>query len=494
MKAYKITIFIFSCIALLALLSGVFPKEGIPIGQDTVLEFASLNSYIGLSNHTATQDTALSQDTVPLIVEQVLTKEDSMQMYLSQIEMLQLPYLNPTDSNPKTDWTYLDAFYSALDNTDSTNINIVHYGDSQLEGDRISQTLRKALQQQYGGGGVGLLPFFPTIGSMTMSEQTEPEPTTKYMVYGSPSLRRPESKQYGPMGQVAIINGNYKSLFYPATKKANRFEAQYYNQILVLAKTDSVCHITANKKTVTLSASDTMQIVRFNLPDSTTNTQVTVNGQADIYGYRMQCKQGVTIDNIPLRGCSGTIFTMIDSKQLKSYFSATNTKLIILQFGGNSVPYIKTRKQIDTYVGQLTNQVKYLQRLAPDTKMIFIGPSDMTTKRQGEWVTYPLLRELDDALMLSMRQNEVVYWSMFRAMGGEGGMIKWVQAGLAGDDYIHFSRKGATRMGEMLTEVLLAGREYYQYRLKKQLETEKLETEQKFLQTDSINISTSIAQ
>lgn len=486
MKPYKITIFIFSCIALLAVLAGVFPKDGIRINDDTIIEFASLNSYIGISDHSpSVPDTLAQQDTVPQEKEIILTKEDSMQLYLNDLQKIQLPFVNSTDSNVQIDWAYLDAFYESLVNADSTCVNIVHYGDSQLEGDRISQTLRMALQKQYGGGGVGLLPFFPTIGSMTMSEQTEPEPTTRYMVYGAQSLRRPQSKHYGPMGQVAVVNGTYKSLFYPATKKANRFEAQYYNRFLVLAKTDSVCTITVNKQKKQLTPSDDMQILCFYLTDSTTNLQATVEGKADMYGYRMQCEKGITVDNIPLRGCSGTIFTMIDPQQLKSYFKQTNTKLIILQFGGNSVPYIKSGKQIDTYVNQLTTQVKYLKKLAPDAKMLFIGPSDMTTKKQGERITYPLLPDLDNRLMLAMRQNGVAYWSMFQAMGGQGGMIKWVQDGLAGNDYIHFSRKGATKMGEMLTEVLLAGQEYYLYRLKKQLEAERLEAEQINLQTDS---------
>ena len=40
----------------------------------------------------------------------------------------------------------------------SENCRIIHYGDSQLEGDRISGYLRNRLQQLYGGSGLGFIP------------------------------------------------------------------------------------------------------------------------------------------------------------------------------------------------------------------------------------------------------------------------------------------------------------------------------------------------
>ena len=40
-------------------------------------------------------------------------------------------------------------------------------------------------------------------------------------------------------------------------------------------------------------------------------------------------------------------------------------------------------------------------------------------------------------------ENGAAYWDMYRVMGGEGAMRKWVKQSppLAGADYIHFSRK-----------------------------------------------------
>ena len=39
-------------------------------------------------------------------------------------------------------------------------------------------------------------------------------------------------------------------------------------------------------------------------------------------------------------------------------------------------------------------------------------------------------------------------------MGGENSMIAWVNHGLAGSDYIHFTTKGAEKIGNILTNSL----------------------------------------
>ena len=51
------------------------------------------------------------------------------------------------------------AFITQLrESLESDNCRIIHYGDSQLEGDRISGYLRNRLQGIYGGSGPGFIP------------------------------------------------------------------------------------------------------------------------------------------------------------------------------------------------------------------------------------------------------------------------------------------------------------------------------------------------
>ena len=58
----------------------------------------------------------------------------------------------------------------------------------------------------------------------------------------------------------------------------------------------------------------------------------------DIYGISLDCKKGVAVDNIALRGSSGTEFTQMDKEYLKQQLKGLNVGLIIFQFGLNVVP------------------------------------------------------------------------------------------------------------------------------------------------------------
>ena len=50
-----------------------------------------------------------------------------------------------------------------LKNTGKGKIRIAYFGDSMIEGDLITQTLRKLLQQEFGGQGVGFLPMHSNV-------------------------------------------------------------------------------------------------------------------------------------------------------------------------------------------------------------------------------------------------------------------------------------------------------------------------------------------
>src|SRR5271157_100518 len=62
---------------------------------------------------------------------------------------------------PGNDKTILYPFFREL--SESLNnkqaIHILHYGDSQLEGDRITDYLRSRFQTEFGGSGPGILPI-----------------------------------------------------------------------------------------------------------------------------------------------------------------------------------------------------------------------------------------------------------------------------------------------------------------------------------------------
>ena len=83
-----------------------------------------------------------------------------------------------------------------------------------------------------------------------------------------------------------------------------------------------------------------------------------MSGEALIHGFMVDGgSTGIQFDNAAMRGCSGTIFTNINSESLRNYYTQNSVPLIIMQFGGNRVPYTKTDKAITSYCEQLTRQI-----------------------------------------------------------------------------------------------------------------------------------------
>lgn len=356
---------------------------------------------------------------------------------------------------------FLSVFYESLQQADSMPIRVVHYGDSQIEGDRITMQVRRACQQQYGGGGVGLIPLHQTISMRTVSQTTimngevqqTGEGPKRYMIYGPKSNRLPNGKgaNYGPMGHVAymddslVVGSEDINVQIKPTGKDKHPES-YFNRVRILQSGDI---------TTTVHSSFIKNDNVYAIADSTSYLRIDFKGKGEVYGISLENDHGVTVDNIPMRGCAGTIFTSLSSKQLKDYFSQTSTRLIIMQFGGNVMPYTDQEKEVTQYVRRIRNQVQLMKRLAPNSSILFVGPSDMIERKSGQLRTYAMLPFMEQSLRKMAIEEQIGYFSIFEAMGGEGGMIRWKEQGLAGSDYVHFTRKGADKVGELLAQWLL---------------------------------------
>ena len=71
-----------------------------------------------------------------------------------------------------------------------------------------------------------------------------------------------------------------------------------------------------------------------------------------------------------------------------------------------------------------------------------------------------------DSLRHAVLNAGAAYWDLYSVMGGHNSMVQWVNAQppLAASDYVHFSRGGAERIGDMLCKSLMLYYDYYKWR------------------------------
>ena len=457
MRPRHIAYIIWTVIALLGVVCMFVPDGGWYIGKWN-LRFPTLAEALDLKEDSIADvdleilsDSLLAEaDTVSVLPTDSLIQQDTLATQDSVPQKPQpiIPEVNVVHTDSRA---CLAAFYAALDSASSKPVRVVHYGDSQIEEDRITNILREKWQKQYGGGGVGLIPLHQTIPTRTIRQklaingvvQTTQKGPKRYIVYGPKSMRLTDSDDYGVMGQVAVMDstlvpGSDSVVLHVEPLDKKRKPHNYFNRVRILADSS-----------LTFSLSP--------LADSTTHCDIVLQGTGNVYGVSLETPIGVIVDNIPMRGCSGNIFTKIDSVQLSDFYRESNTRLIILQFGGNMIPQTENPSTISGYVrSTMRQQVRYLRACAPKASILFIGPSDMSTNIDGEMVTYPLVPYMDRLLKKMAQEEDIAYWSMYEAMGGKDSMVRWVENGLAGSDYVHFTRAGANNIGKKLYHWLMS--------------------------------------
>jgi len=458
-RPIHIFLFMLCCLAALALVCLIMPDESHWAGN--TIHTPQLSEVLELeqdSVETAETD-SVENPTVDSTDSPIQQFPDSPIHQLTNSPIPQAPVAVIPETFDTTDTRiYLSAFYAALRHASTQAIRVVHYGDSQIEEDRLTIQVRRALQRRYGGGGVGLIPLHQTIPTRTIwqsiqingKNQSIKQGPKRYLVYGPQSMRRSNSL-YGPMGQVALMDNNLVAgsediiMQINGTGKLKNTES-YFNRIRIVQSGDIA---------VSIERAIDHHGDLFIVPDSTSSATIRLQGKGEIYGISLENDHGVMVDNIPMRGSSGAVFTSIAPNELQHYYEQTNTRLIIMQFGGNIMPFTTTQKQVAQYIDQMQTQIQYLKYLAPESSIVFVGPSDMSERRDGELQTYKMIPVMDRALQQMALEEEIAYFSLYQHMGGKGSMIEWKNKGWAGGDYVHFTPKGADKAGEMLAEWLM---------------------------------------
>ena len=68
-----------------------------------------------------------------------------------------------------------------------------------------------------------------------------------------------------------------------------------------------------------------------------------------------------------------------------------------------------------------------MRKLRPNAQILVIGPSDMSTKIDGLYQSYPLLEYYIEKIKEAVKTENAAYWDIYKAMGGENSMVAWVK-------------------------------------------------------------------
>lgn len=365
---------------------------------------------------------------------------------------------------PDDDFTFFDDVFALFEQARAKGrmCRIVHYGDSQIESDRLSGVLRSRLQELFGGSGTGMFPIYMRFPSPLFTKDIAGD-FTHYAIVGDSMTNHIRHGRYGMMTQFSHLSG--------AGSVTVRSKRSFGSVSLLIGDNSEGFRASMSCDSISLDKTlerDSMGVryVQWTLPHTATSMTLHLHGTADIYGVALDGRSGVTVDNVSLRGCSGTIFNRLNSENMSRALQLTDTQIIILQFGGNVMPSLYTVEQIPGLAARIGEQIDWFHACAPQAKIIFIGPADMGRKCDGRVVTWPLLPEWIAALRETTLSHDAAFWDMYSVMGGENSMAQWVNhtPRYASPDYIHFTPQGAEFMGNALAKSILTYYDFYVFR------------------------------
>jgi len=357
----------------------------------------------------------------------------------------------------------------------SPECRIIHYGDSQLEGDRVSAYLRNRLQTTYGGSGPGFIPIKQEYHQIS-ADVTPSENWVRYAAF-DPTKPLFENKNYGAYLTVSrftevfdpIVDSLAITELEPTTatidiKPSQRLYSKLKDYTSIVLHYGNATTPVAIKvyndgaliKDEMLKSDGLYHGYSIELPSTPGNLQIVLKAEIspDFYGLTLDGNSGISLDNVAMRGSSGTVFANMNSESFGAMYQRLQPKVIIFQYGGNTVPYLKDSTAVHNYTSYLKNHINWVRRRAPEASILFVGPSDMATMVNGELMSYALLPYLDAELKRSCLDNNVAYWSMFNAMGGENSLKYWFDQGLMGSDYTHFTASGTKIISELFFTAL----------------------------------------
>lgn len=458
----------------------------------------------------------------------------------------------------------LDKFFEALIKESSSQlVRIAHYGDSQIEGDRITSDLRELFQKKFGGNGAGFIPLIDITNNVSSYVYATPNwerhsvfnnrirgsrygiggLVFRFSKYGKIEIK--PKKKNGDSIDVKIdteIENNETEEIIPETpvvpdpivpdttnsllaskylnnkkgsvkvlqagfmnttlqdepdepeKNGKKDSIQYQTVYMPIAsltigmqKFGSFSRITllygdapenfdinvigSNNKNLyskTVPESKGLKLLNIGLNGYSPKLKFEFEGgkSPDIYGIYFDSTAGVQIDNYGIRGHSGDGLRLIDPSFLASQYKLLNTKLIILQFGMNVTPILKSDKAVEKMEEMYFEVFKHIRQAAPDASVLVIGVGDMGKIINGSYQSNPYIPKLNAVIKKTAIANGCAYWELFDMMGGVNSIINWSNNGFAARDG-HIREKGQKLVANELFKSLMT--EFNNYKIRKGL-------------------------
>lgn len=333
---------------------------------------------------------------------------------------------------------------NALRKTKKGKIRIAYFGDSMIEGDLLTRKLRKLLQAEFGGAGVGFLPFLSKVAPVRESAEI------KAGGWKTTNFKDKEARNMYISG--FSFSGPGTTLFTDKTLAPGTITSK----TVIFGKGNGTPLLQYDNARVLLNGGypvNTQLLSRDTLRSFTVRAQ---NSAVPQYGVSIESDNGIIIDNFSFRGITGVEFKKIDEDFLKAVQAKNHYDLIVMQYGVNLL-FRPDDTDYSYYAKIMTPNLVKFRNAFPDADILMVSSADRAFRYNGEFQSAKGVKNLVETQAQMAYDNRLCFFNLFQSMGGENSIVAWASQDppLANKDYVHPNGKGTDILAEKLYEAMM---------------------------------------
>jgi LysM repeat protein len=452
-------------------------------------------------------------------------KADPLPITKSMIHKVDSVVIDPVSDDPIYNVKVLEDFFEKLKKNENQNdqkINIVHIGDSHIQSDLMTNEIRKKLQQNFGNGGRGLV--FPYQLAKTNGSYNE----RFYSNKGWESYRNIYPEKNHPVGlcgiglwrdtggfavELRVKDPAYKfnTIHIITPQNQNMFDLATSSQVNLIQSTEKkvITHkikkgeaisTIADKYNISVSeikranglksnnirAGRTLKIPTNETKPKTIKSSefVSLNIESDSFSHYYKSDKALEkIYLIPNKEASkyelngivlekdapGLIYNSIgvngakysDYNKYPLFFEqlkALHPDLLVFSLGTNE-SYEKLEAR--DYIKHLREFISNIKAQNINVPIIVMTPPPSLLRKKPN--TY--IRDYTRELLETAKNDGFAVWDLYDEFGGMDGIRGLKTQGLIGPDWVHYSKKGYEKQGNMFSAAFLKA--YDNFKLRK---------------------------
>jgi lysophospholipase L1-like esterase len=172
-----------------------------------------------------------------------------------------------------------------------------------------------------------------------------------------------------------------------------------------------------------------------------------------LLGWVTEKTRGVTVEPLGINGAQVGIFRNWNQELLANQVARRSPGLILLAYGTNEAS--NRDLTYENYKATVSGFLKQLRKAAPTASILVLGPPDRMSRTRAGAVPFPGFSRIVQAQRDAARENGCAFWDLQERMGGIGSLQRWVTAGAAQWDYVHFTVPGYRLIGTTLFNDLM---------------------------------------